>query len=110
MGAAAYNRGSAAISAGIDSELPSPEMRLLRDLTEYSAAHAVARPFCETVVRYGPRRGQFSLMHRPDKGFGEYSYTYDSLWALARSWRLVFIAFGEDRHSAFIRVVPGDRK
>lgn len=109
MGVAAYNRGSAAISTSIDNEQPSNEMRLLRELSAYSAAHGRVRPFADTVVRRGPGPGEFSLMNRQQRGWGERSYTYQSLWALAREWRLVFLSFGEDKHSTFLRVVPGDR-
>jgi hypothetical protein len=82
------------------------QARFLRDLTAYSARHAGTVPFAATVVRFGPGLEEVSLMNRPTGGWRQRSYTYESLWALARAWRLVFTAFGQDEHSQFIRVEP----
>lgn len=110
MGAAAYNRGSRAISAQIDRDLVSSHnMRVLRGWTDYSAAHAGRVGFAETVVRFHPD-GTVVLMNRQAGGWGAYGYTYRSMWALARQWRLAFVGLGEDEHSRFVRVVPLGRK
>lgn len=109
MGAAAYNRGSKAISEQIDRERPSAELTILRDLTEFSAAHDGIVPFADTVVRFGPAEGEVSLMNRQRGGWGQRGVSYDSLWALAKHWRLVFLDFGQDEHGRYVRVAPAAR-
>lgn len=79
---------------------------ILRDLSEYSARHDGTVPFAASVVRFGPREGEVSLMNRQEGGWAQRSYTYATVWALAREWRLVFLEFGKDEHSRFIRVAP----
>lgn len=106
MGAAAYNRGSRLISEQIDREQTSLDMRLLSDLSAHSAAHHGARPFESTVVRFGPKPGEFSVMNRQRGGWGERAYVYPSLWHVARDWRVAFVEIGRDEHSDFIRVAP----
>jgi len=106
MGAAAYNRGSRAISAQLDRELPDHTRLLFRDLAEVAAAHADAIPFMAGVVRFGPRAGEVSIMDRPDRGWGEYAYTYPTLWALVRRWRVAFVGMGRDDCSRFLAFVP----
>lgn len=106
MGAASYRRGSAAIRAGIDREQTPAELLLLRDLTAFSARQKGTTPFAETVIRFGPQAGEVSLMSRQRAGWGAYSYSYPSVWRLAREWRLAFVGFGQDEHGRFLRVVP----
>lgn len=107
MGVAAYNRGSAVIGRQIYGETPFALAILLTDLSLFSAAQDGAVCFEPTVVRFGPAAGEFSLMNRQARGWGERSYTYDSLWQLARTWRLAFVGGIEsDAHGAFLRVVP----
>jgi len=105
MGIAAYNRGSKAIRASIAAEQTTPrELSLLREWSDYSRRHAGMVPFQDTVARFDV--GRVYLMNRPDKGWSERSYTYDTIWALAKAWRVVFLDFGRDEHSFFVRVAP----
>jgi len=108
MGVAAYNRGTKALQDAIDRERPTQDMQLLRDLSAFSLRHGGRVLFQATVVRFGPSVGEVSLMNREQRGWGERSYTYDSLWSLARCWKLVFIGFGVDAHSRFARVAPSE--
>lgn len=78
----------------------------LRALSEYSAKHDGVVGFAPTVVRFLPSSGRVCLMNRQRGGWSSSAYTYESLWALAEHWRLVFVDLGEDEHSRFIRVEP----
>lgn len=78
----------------------------LRELTEFSARHNGTVAFDPTVIRFGPGRCEVSLMNRQAGGWGEFSFTYQSLWTVARIWRLRFVAMGEDEHGTFVRVEP----
>lgn len=105
MGAAAYNRGSAVIARQFDAEAPAALMVLMRDLTEVSAASDGTVVFAPTVVRLDERGGCW-VMNRQDKGWGEFGYPYASVWAAAKAWRLAFVGYDRDEHSAFFRVEP----
>jgi hypothetical protein len=106
MGAAAYNRGTAAIRAQLDAAAQPPEMVLFNDLLAEALKHRGAVPFQATVVRFGPSDGEVSIMNREAGGWGQRSYTYSSLWALVREWSVAFVGAGEDEHGRFLRVVP----
>jgi len=106
MGAAAYNRGTRAISAQIDRERPSSGLQLLRDLTAYSGTHARCVPFADTVIRFGPTPGLVTLMNRQAGGWRQRGYEYRSLWTLARAWRLVFLRLDADEHGRYVAVAP----
>lgn len=80
-------------------------MAILERLTAHSDANATTTVFAPTVVRFGPALG-VSLMNRRRGGWGERSYTYSSLWSLARCWRLRFVSFGRDEHGRYINVEP----
>lgn len=104
MGVAAYNRGSARISADIDAALPGLNELLMRDLTELSAREGKGDLFKETVIRrYGDG---WLLMNQPEKGWMSYSYPFKSLWDIAREYRLEFVGAGRDEFSGFIAVRP----
>jgi hypothetical protein len=107
MGVAAYNRGSAVISRRITDEEPSHLARLLADLTRHSEQNDGVVGFAPTVVRFGPAEGEVSIMNRQAGGWGARSYTYRSLWHLARRWGVAFVGGIErDAHGRFLRVVP----
>jgi len=106
MGAAAYNRGSRAISAQIDAEMPSAEKALFDDLLEVARASNGYLPLGPGVVRIGPTEGEFSLMNREEKGWASQCFRYRSLWQVARDWRIAFTERGRDQHSEFIRFMP----
>lgn len=84
--------------------------QLLDDLTRYSKRHDGSVAFQPTVVRFGPGQNEVSIMNRQGGGWGERAYTYTSLWALARHWRLRFVAFGRDKVSRLIVVDPLPRR
>ena len=107
MGVAAYNRGSKKISAHIDLERPSWEAILLADLTELSLAEAQETIFTPTVLRSRGARS-WVVMNREDDGWSSYGVEFPSLWAIAARFRLVFLEFGEDDTSSFVRVTPAD--
>lgn len=104
MGAAAYNRGTKLISAQLDAAQPSADARKYTDLTNLSAKSATRMIWLPTVVRF--TAGEVHLMSRQDRGFGEFSYSYDSLWQLFGEWRLAIVGEGSDKHGRFLRVVP----
>lgn len=110
MGAAAYNRGSRALRDRIDREQSSAAMRYLRTLTEHSIRHAGAVLLGPTVIRFGPGAGEASVMNRADRGWGEYAYTYPSIWKAAAAFRVAFVGMGRDEASAYFEVVPVPRE
>ena len=110
MGIAAYNRGSRNITRQIDAARPSAAALLYDELSAISASVATITGFCPTVVRQGPGPGEWSIMSRKDRGWGEYSYTFNSLRALFRVWRLVVTGDGRDQHSWYIEVAPLPKK
>jgi hypothetical protein len=79
---------------------------LLAALTAESTAHNGIVAFAATVVRFGPRDGEFSIMNRQRGGWGASCYTYASLPEVAKAWRLTWRSFDRDEHSRFIRVEP----
>lgn len=88
------------------------EQLIWEDLNRFSDAHATCNIAIgvATVVRYDDIGQEWCLMSRPDRGFGEYSYSYKSLWALFSIWRIKIAGSGEDKHSKFLRVEPLPRK
>ena len=105
MGAAAYGRGTACLNRQLDAEQDSAELTLMRDLTQWSAAHDGRVVFQPTVIRF-TGNGDACLMSKEHTGWSAFCYSYPSVWALAREWRLAFVGIGLDKHSRFFRVAP----
>jgi hypothetical protein len=108
MGIAAYNRGTKALREMIDRQQRPREFVLMDELTKYSAERAQKTVFAPTVIRQD--QTGFYLMNRPDKGWAEFSYMFDSIWAVAREWRLVFTGLGRDQYSTIWTVSPAPAK
>lgn len=79
---------------------------LFADLNLTAKRSGGTTPFIQTVVRFGPRPGEYTLMNRQVNGWGQRGYTYGSLWELCRDWRIRFTGVGFDAHSVFFRVEP----
>lgn len=107
MGVAAYNRGTKAINDALDRESTPHDILWMRDVSDWSARHEGRVGFAPTIIRFhDDGTGYVSLMNRPDRGWAEFGYTYDSVWTLARHWRIVVVGMGHDKFSRFVRVVP----
>ena len=66
--------------------------------------------FGETVIRRDDAKDLWWIMNKPDKGWGEFGFAYNSLGALFREWNVLVVDFAKDTHSFFYRVVPGKEK
>jgi hypothetical protein len=77
----------------------------LRQLTHIAKASAGSRLFGPTVVRFS-FDGTVAIMGRQDGGWARGSYGADTLEDIARHWKVAFLDYGRDEHSAFVRVKP----
>lgn len=106
MSVAAYNRGTRVIRQEIARGDKSLDVRLFEDLLAVALRSDGRMPFGPTVIRFGPGRGEVSIMSRQDGGWAEQAYTYRSLWRLVREWRVVITGYGEDRYGEFLQCAP----
>lgn len=87
MGAAAYNRGSAAISAQIDAEKRPVEFEIMDNLNALAKFKDAGTPF--GPVRLVEGNGGFWI-ECPATGFG---WWYTTLREAVRRWRVTIVGF-----------------
>lgn len=90
MGAAAYNRGSRAISEQIDAEQRPVEFEIMDRLNALAKYPDAGRPF--GPVRFIAGNGGFWIQdaRKKDAGFG---YWYKTLTEAVRRWRVTITGY-----------------